>query len=488
MESLVSPTVVDDAYDAPVDHEDDNEGIRKPKRKRQKKSKKPDSIVGSEFKNVRGRRGALYYLPQFFAGDSIRLQAILPSFNAIGNEVDEVSREDQDAVVICVMSAAKMRAEFLGLDHEAQASWIRAKTKERKDRISHGILCQNWILRQTEIRALRLNDARQRRYKAIKQKLIDLGLGEELKFFHDFEQWPSVKQPKDLTERSEPFKTVLVYTFMTSHFIRLSVWLNIKNDLIEKLKNHRTLRLEKEYLAAQNERSHRLCDCLSKLRSSTPLRKRIFPPIADIRQMEPFSSLIMAPASEKIDFSQSMLEEATKNWRSSKETELRDMIISKSSPISCPASVDILSLATTFFKCWRSGIRPYCSRTIGFPEVLVHPCASKDDTTWNSDRTRIFFDQKAHSLAKTILEASGLDYNLTTREEIEHALSHPSQDTGLRMARANLSGIELSVVKELGNKQLLESQTTRYKCMRCEEADYTWYSLCTHVIYKYVSH
>ncbi|KAG5339707.1 hypothetical protein C0989_003957 [Termitomyces sp. Mn162] len=55
------PTVtVDDQRDfTEPDHEDCDEEILKPKKKRQKQSKKPSSTVGREFKNVRGRRGAL---------------------------------------------------------------------------------------------------------------------------------------------------------------------------------------------------------------------------------------------------------------------------------------------------------------------------------------------------------------------------------------------------------------------------------------------
>ncbi|KAG6898232.1 hypothetical protein C0992_002246 [Termitomyces sp. T32_za158] len=372
----------------------------------------------------------------------------------------EVSGKLEQDAVICVMSAAKIRAEFLKLENEAQGSWMRDRYKENLARLD----VWRW--------------------------------GEELELIDDFRQWSSVKQPKDLTER---------------------IWLNIKNDLIAKLKEHKTLRLEKDQRVVERERLHRLSDWLSDLRyrSSTPFQKRILPRVAELRQMEPFSSLIMAPASEKVEFSRLMLEEATQNWRSSKEVELRDMIVSGSSPISGPTSVDILSLATTFFKCWSS----ICgNRTIGFPEVLVHVCMADYDRSWNNDGKRVFFDQKAHSLAKTILEASGLDYNIITREEvhrpdfyiecygcpstkrrngervllgwhsaINHALRHSSQDTGLRMARVNLSNSELEVVKKLEVDQLISTRSVDYKCIRCEEPGFigSRHALSEHVFHHH---
>ncbi|KNZ78863.1 hypothetical protein J132_09547 [Termitomyces sp. J132] len=577
------PTVtVDDQRDfTEPDHEDCDEEILKPKKKRQKQSKKPSSTVGREFKNVRGRRGALkaivempldilheifmhltplevlhlsrmckalrrilmvksaefiwkqarfnldnfphcpedlnevqfaclmfdnhcdycseqkarYFiwsirrrcckkcitdrngleslgnLPQFF---SDTLRSIVPSLDASGTE-DIWSYLDRDAVT-CIVSATKLHDEFLNLEGEAQENWRRDKAKERQRRINHGRLCEDWIARQTKIRASRLNDARMRRCEAIKQRLIDLGWGEELEFIRDFKQWPAVKQPKDLTER---------------------IWRNIKDDLIKSLKEHKASRLEEEYLDAQEDRRLCLSICLSELRFSIPLSERILPPIADFRQMEPFSTLIMAPATEKVEFSASMLQEATKKWRSSKDIELRHMVVSGSSLTSGPTDVDILSLAATFFKCWRS----HCCnmQTISYPEVLVHGCCMSaygpghhNDNAWNYDGERVSFDKKAHSLAKTILEASGLDYNITTQEQVhqpnfyiechkcpstDHSngkrilLTWHSSGKKIHMARANLSDSEVKLVKELEIEELRSA--TGY-------ADYTYHVSCKH--------
>ncbi|KAG5339706.1 hypothetical protein C0989_003956 [Termitomyces sp. Mn162] len=98
-----------------------------------------------------------------------------------------------------------------------------------------------------------------------------------------------------------------------------------------------------------------------------------------------------------------------------------------------------------------------------------------NDNAWNYDGERVSFDKKAHSLAKTILEASGLDYDITTQE----------QGKKIHMARANLSDSEVKLVKELEIEELRSATGyADYTCMRCDYIG-TWYGLLDHVSCKH---
>ncbi|KAG6852405.1 hypothetical protein C0991_012337, partial [Blastosporella zonata] len=299
------------------------------------------------------------------------------------------------------------------------------------------------------------------------------------------------------------------------------VWQNIKDDMIMELEEHKSRRLKDEYCSAQASRKLLLSDCLQNLKSSKPLRDRIFPPLEDLLYMEPFVTLISAPASEQVEFPDSLLSEASQNWRNSKETELRDMVIRRSDVDS--NDVDVLRLATTIFQCWHKAHGGHCP-ILGYPEVLIHPCVS--ERPWyvrppmNFDQDRVFLDDKAHSLANVILEASSLDPATTTRDElyrrgfyiechnctlvkcengertlftwhtaIEHALDHDKKGQGLHMARVELNSVELERVQKLENKHLIKhsTDTRKLSCVRCKEPRFitTWYPLTRHIIEKH---
>ncbi|KAG6852698.1 hypothetical protein C0991_009844 [Blastosporella zonata] len=284
------------------------------------------------------------------------------------------------------------------------------------------------------------------------------------------------------------------------------VWQNIKDDIIKQLEEHKDKRLEEEYCRAQASRKLLLSDCLEKLKSSTPLRDRIFPPLRDLLLMEPFVTLISAPASEQVEFPASLLSEASQSLRNSKEIELRDMVIRRSDVDS--NDVDVLRLAATIFQC--SGTW-WCKMILGYPEVLGH----ESQRSGHHPMTFLFHD-KAHTLANVILEASGLDPATTTRDElyrrgfyiechnctlfkcangertlftwhaaINHALEHDEMGQGLHMARVELDSVELERVQKLENQRLTESPDV--SCVRCKEPRFirSWYLLSRHIIEKH---
>ncbi|KAH0580667.1 hypothetical protein H2248_002157 [Termitomyces sp. 'cryptogamus'] len=240
-----------------------------------------------------------------------------------------------------------------------------------------------------------LDEIRQRRYEAIKRRLTDLGWEKELETIKGMKDWPSVRQPKDLTDRT---------------------WNNIKDDIIAKLEAHRAYRLEKDYLAAQCDRRSLLKLYLRGLEQKI-LGKVIFPDAFVLESTQQISALIKAPVEEIVEFPESLVLELVQNWRQSTDAEIRDMIIAGST--NKHNAVDPLTLATTFFRCWQK----YDCSQIQYPEILNHRCATSisynEKCLWNADGKGVFFSHEAHSLAKNILEASGLDPETTTREDVK---------------------------------------------------------------------
>ncbi|KAG6897860.1 hypothetical protein C0992_009998 [Termitomyces sp. T32_za158] len=299
------------------------------------------------------------------------------------------------------------------------------------------------------------------------------------------ERWTSVRQPKDLTDR---------------------IWQNIKDDIIDKMENHRAYRLKEDYLAAQRNRRSLLNKCLRDLQQKH-LGKLILPDISDIESTDQISTLIEAPTEETIDFPESLVLELAQEWRKSSDTVLQDIFATSPTPSRKLNGADPLLLATTFFSCWK---RDYGCRVIfQYPEVLKtrHYCP-----TFVPDRElcrphlrgkSVLFSDKAYFLAREILEAARFDPDTTMREDvqwpafiiechdcsilkrddgvrtfmswhaaIEHAVEHNYRHQPSRMARADLSDTELERVHELAVKDITRSHDNLV-CVRCKESRFS---------------
>ncbi|KAG6886638.1 hypothetical protein C0992_003030 [Termitomyces sp. T32_za158] len=378
--------------------------------------------------------------------------------------------------LICEASANRLIKEFNGIsDRKAQEAWMEEQKEERQRRITHGRLCEEWLTKQDHQRAEQLVEIRNRRYEAIKQRLIDLGWGKELETIKGLQQWPSVRQPKDLTDR---------------------IWRNIKDDIIDKMKEYRASRMKEAYLNAQRNRRSLLNKGLRDLQQKHR-GKLIFPDISDIESTGQVSTLIKAPTEETIEFPDSLVLELAQNWRNSSDIVLRDMIVTGPTPSSKLDGVDPLLLATTYFSCWK---RDYdCRVVFQYPEVLEtrHPCVvSVPDKELCRPHFRgkgVLFSDKAYSLAREILEAAGFDPDTTMRKDvqwpafivechecslsrmdegvrafmtwnaaIEHDILHDYRRQPSRMVRADLSDTELERVHELAVKDITMSHNNLF--------------------------
>ncbi|KAG6889433.1 hypothetical protein C0995_001201 [Termitomyces sp. Mi166 len=311
-------------------------------------------------------------------------------------EFELLSDQWEERCLFCKKSAIQLREEYRKLSYEAQKVWIQEWLQERERRITHGRLCENCA------------DTK----RNIKERLTALGWGKEVKRIKELKNWPSVKQPKDLTDRSKLRNSKIRVQEIILSF---RVWQNIKDDLIAKMEEHKVYLLEEDYLAAQRHRTSFLYKRLSDLQQKK-LSNVIFPDSSIVESLEPLPALIKAPAEET--FSESLVLEIVQDWRHSRDTELRNMVIVESRSKGKPETVDPLLLATTIFFCQERH-----HYFIEYPEIFQHSCAisyiaKTGQRLWNANE-EIIFDRKIYSFAKTILEASGLDPTTTTRDDVQ---------------------------------------------------------------------
>ncbi|KAG5642406.1 hypothetical protein DXG03_002838 [Asterophora parasitica] len=367
----------------------------------------------------------------------------------------------------CKRSADLLCTEYGKLEgDDVKSTWVAERREEKRSR--HGRSCEEWIANRKIGRSNELDAVRERRFEAIKQNLIELGWEEELNFLGEREVrfWPSVRQPKDLTDR---------------------IWKNIKLTLIEKLETAKAGRLEAQYKEAQERRRDDLRNRLAGFQLP-PRRLQVVPSAPNLWILEPFASIVDAPSGENVDFSNDLLLDGIQTWRCAKDAELLDMLVA-----SCPSVqkdkdvTESLSLAITFFKCRGTGYAPDQHLAIGYPEVFTHHCATRYDYAldkeppvgctkyseipWNLGGKRISFSDEAYNIARNILEVSGFDPHSVSRKDVQirglyfechqcqlndhsqgqrvlltwratvpHRLIHDSREhTGVKIARAKLS-------------------------------------------------
>ncbi|KAG6895535.1 hypothetical protein C0992_000791 [Termitomyces sp. T32_za158] len=187
------------------------------------------------------------------------------------------------------------------------------------------------------------------------------------------------------------------------------------------MEEHRAHRLKEEHLGAQIDRICLLERSLPGLAEKN-WGKVILPSICDLKTTEPILTLVKAPTEETVDFPESVILESAQNWRTTCDTALRNMVVVSTTPTSGSNGVDLLSLATTFFSCWR---KDYSCNVLQYPEVLKHKCATtnpfryQSPWPWNEDGERVFFSEKAYSLTKIILETAGFNPDTTTRDDVQ---------------------------------------------------------------------
>ncbi|KAJ6494827.1 hypothetical protein C8R47DRAFT_1012074 [Mycena vitilis] len=292
--------------------------------------------------------------------------------------------------------------------------WYKQKSDEMEETAAHSALCATWAENRTHNRKDELHDARTLRRDAIVERLTALGWGEDISFHScDFNSHKLVKQPKELTNR---------------------IWKNIETPLVEFLTTLKQQRLQAAHVRIIKERRQLAAQVYSKFWETFPA-DTVFPAKVDMIRTEPFRKVIEDTSihpeekvkAESFDAAISQVQDFSVSWRKSKDQELVEIM-----KTSLPDAVEAdLYLASTFFVCSRMNSEP-----IGYPRILVHSSATifhyysrdKDiehglqqalnEVAWNRD-AQIKFNERAFHTVRSIVEACGLDPDVTTATEMD---------------------------------------------------------------------
>ncbi|KAF7374930.1 hypothetical protein MSAN_00379100 [Mycena sanguinolenta] len=291
-------------------------------------------------------------------------------------------------------------------------AWFKQKEDEMKEIDAHAALCTAWAANRTSERRNELDEARSLRLEAIVERLTALGWGEEVPF-HTYELscHKLVKQPKELTDR---------------------IWKNIETPLVEFLTGLKEERLVATRAKIIRERRQLAARVYNKWRETLP-PDVVYPAKIDVLLTEPFRAVIedtpIEPeekvTEESFDAAVSSVVEFSADWRRRKQEELVK-IMQKIHPDSVEAD---LHLATTFFTCSTyTNAEPLSTSTI-----LVHASATAirygewgedsvqktlGEEAWNA-AGRVRLHEQAQRNARFVVEACGLDPDVTTSAEMD---------------------------------------------------------------------
>ncbi|RDB24199.1 hypothetical protein Hypma_008654 [Hypsizygus marmoreus] len=330
-----------------------------------------------------------------------------------------VGRRTHEKVSITLID--ELRQEFENLKSRQQKQWLANKATEADLRKEYFLQCKAWLNEQAAIRLQVLDETRQRRTAAIKQKLTGLGWGEDLEKLNsnrsqEFDNLSTVKIPKDLSDRA---------------------WEGMKEDLIQWMEGVKAERLKAEFRAAQNARRAILVEIYASFMASQPLHA-ILPPVADVAVTEPFRTIVDLPlppegpvvTAEHFAAAVETLPDFVKSWWRSADAKLLAVMRACKEINAQDIQESSLNLATTFFDCERSCA---CREQLSYPHVLVHHCAlypgyntsheefkDLDCQPWNFKGKCFEFSSRWYNAARYTLEACGLDPDTTILEEVQH--------------------------------------------------------------------
>ncbi|KAJ4491659.1 hypothetical protein C8R41DRAFT_920279 [Lentinula lateritia] len=261
--------------------------------------------------------------------------------------------------------ATRYKAEYEALETPAdREQWIRRKQKDLQEIREHSHLCRKWNRNRLDQRAIELNNLRDHRKTDILARLGKIGWREEVEHMekrgmyrtHEqiyFEYARIVNQSRNLTEEG---------------------WVNIKDELVELLSNHRTARLEIETVHVIRARYVQLSQAYQHINSQSDCREPL-PAIGDILTANVFENLIWdTPGEEQVDFSAKLSEHLPHfidKWRLAKIQELL-MLVQKSKRGSTLPVVSDLYLATSIFESIQ------CTKAMHYPQMFYHRCCFRN--------------------------------------------------------------------------------------------------------------
>ncbi|KAG6834767.1 hypothetical protein H0H93_007535 [Arthromyces matolae] len=318
-------------------------------------------------------------------------------------------------------------AEMDSLTGTALNDWVKSKHSQHLARTEHAERCEKWYKSRNLQRSNELDDLRDQRYEAIKEKLCELGWEDEIAHMETYEaenfsvipfsEHKLVYQPKVLTERN------------------CTVWNNIKGGLIQYMEDFQANRLKR----LRGEAVPAIGKVLSKamkVYAATQPPHVILPLVADVAMEPSFAAIIEDTLLEEampipeLHFQSAMKDfpRIVEEMRCAKDEMLVKMI-NDHPGITEKATLATLQRAATFFHC------ELCDRSISYPRILVHECwrprhdllldldvspfLMLGSLPWNYKNRIIRYDSVASELANKILQETQLD-PATTIDGLKH--------------------------------------------------------------------
>ncbi|KAH9952089.1 hypothetical protein B0H21DRAFT_13030 [Amylocystis lapponica] len=291
---------------------------------------------------------------------------------------------------------------------------------------AHAELLEEWHNNQSIQRMLEREHIRFKRRNSIVNRLAELGLAEEFLSMSDamlraFVDHPSVKQPKDLTDR---------------------IWNNIKDSIIEMMLNARATRLAKERCVRISTRLPLVCDVILGFIKSRPMDEYL-PGVADFCAMPEVLDILALPIDVEVTEGtlapvEAKFPELVTRWRA----DMMQRVLALMPPGAADDRVTGLArldLATTWFRCGKCDALP-----IGYPRVMVHECTAQvhddaldvvseapeaelrnalkltlDELPWSSEAAGLVFDEEVSRRARMLIKTCGKDPDVTTAREMD---------------------------------------------------------------------
>ncbi|GJE86832.1 hypothetical protein PsYK624_029150 [Phanerochaete sordida] len=268
---------------------------------------------------------------------------------------------------------------------------------------------KRWKRESEATRAAHLEQVREQRCKSIKEKLIELGWGNELKRMKQqtLSSHRLVAQSKPLTER---------------------IWQNIQDELVAFMVDHQQDRLYKQHGKVVKERlltMLKVAEAIHSFDLPGPSPHQVAIAIPEVQQILrlPGDAVV---TEDNFAFLSTVLPAFVTQWKKTATTHLADLINAK---LELPEAVDPLSLAVaSMFTC------KYCRMSLRYPRLLTHTCTGHPKTTYEERRNyskelvgKTFPDrhctgasfQDEIKLLQKLIELHGLDAKTTTREQLD---------------------------------------------------------------------
>ncbi|CAA7265863.1 unnamed protein product [Cyclocybe aegerita] len=373
---------------------------------------------------------------------------------------------------------------------EERAAYIDQRKALVEEICQHASLCEAWMKNQVEDRDTELRQLREERRTAIRKKLEELGWGHELaniKYPDNFATHKLVDRPQRLTER---------------------IWINIRNELVEYMKQIRVKRLQREFEALVLKRKGFAVQFLRLYRNRSFNEDDVIPDGVDFCNFEPVQELCRRPVDVEVNLDSfaailPLLPDLIHGWREKadeslaallkrsvpptrkvlswvdEDNELCSRVEWKPNPYDGMTNAQVLEklkLATTAFTC------NICTIRRRYYDAIFEPWYDSDDSDEVSNSQMFFYPQVISHACLTRDESvvdwigwefyETLDPSLSLKGGLSKRCSWSSSRLSLDVQAGNIMA-EILQLAELdpatATPHDMDKLDLRFACLRCSK-------------------